>query len=178
MSFKLTTERLILQIEDSSKAPEVLAFYQKNKELFEHFEPTRHKTFYTLDYQTASMNCEYNLIVKGKTLRYYIYRKEQPDVIIGSVSFARIEHGAFSRASIGYKFDKDYHHQGYAFEACQAAIHVLFTNYKIHRLDARVSPNNLPSILLLERLGFRYEGVEVNGSFQDHYRYGLISTIQ
>ena len=69
------------------------------------------------------------------------------------------------------------------FEACQAAISVIFSNYKIHRLDARVAPDNIPSIKLLERLGFVYEGieyqgVEVNGTFKDHYRYGLISTIQ
>ena len=48
MSFTLTTNRLILQVEDSSKAEQVLAFYMCNKTLFEHYEPTRPKNFYTL----------------------------------------------------------------------------------------------------------------------------------
>lgn len=183
MSFTLTTDRLILKIEDSSKAADVLAFYTRNKTLFERFEPTRPKNFYTLAYQTASMNYEYDEIIKGKTLRYYIYLKQQPDMIIGSVNFSRIEHGPFSRTSIGYKLDTSFHGSGYAFEACQAAIPVIFSNYKIHRIEARVAPENLASIRLLERLGFRYEGteyqsVEVNGVFKDHCRYGLISTIQ
>lgn len=183
MSFILTTERLTLRVENSSKAKEVLAFYSKNRELFEQFEPTRPNNFYTTAYQAASMNYEYNAAIKGKALRYYVYLNEQPDTIIGSVNFSQIMHGPFSRASIGYKLDRDYHGHGYAFEACQAAITIIFSDYGIHRLDARVAPDNIPSIKLLERLGFCYEGieyqgVEVNGTFTDHYRYGLISTIQ
>lgn len=183
MSFILTTKRLILKIENSSKANDVLKFYEKNKILFERYEPTRPRNFYTLSYQTASMNYEYNEILKGKTLRYYVYLKENSEKIIGIVNFSRIEHGPFSRASIGYKFDPAFHHMGYAYEACQAALAILFSNYKIHRIEARVAPENIPSIQLLEHLGFLYEGieyqgVEVNGQFKDHYRYGLISTIQ
>ena len=183
MSFQLTTERLLLRIEDRSKAREVLDFYIKNQDLFDRFEPTRPNGFYTLEFQTSYMDFEYNSIMQGKTLRYYLYRKEATDTLIGTVIFSRIEHGPFSRASIGYKIDKDHQHQGYAYEACQAALSVIFSNYRIHRVEARVAPANTPSIKLLERLQFRfegieYQGVEVNGTFSDHYRYGLISTIQ
>lgn len=183
MPFTLTTNRLILQVEDSSKAEEVLAFYLRNRELFERFEPTRPKNFYTLPYQTASMDYEYNEIIRGKTLRYYLYRKEQPEVMIGTVNFSHMVHGPFSRTSIGYKLDSAYQGNGYTLEACQATIPDIFSNYKIHRIEARVAPENAPSIKLLEHLGFRYEGVEyqgveVNGVYKDHYRYGLISTIQ
>lgn len=181
MSFILETERLILRIEDSNKTADILAFYRNNKTLFERFEPTRPHNFYTESYQRASISYEYSQIIKGKTLRYYIYLKEQPDIIIGSVNFFRMEHGPFSRTSIGYKLDAAYHGNGYAFEACQAAIPVIFDNYKIHRIEAKVAPYNTPSIKLLEHLGFRFEGieyqsVEINGHFTDHYRYSLLSS--
>ncbi|MDO5155623.1 MAG: GNAT family protein [Eubacteriales bacterium] len=180
MSFQIHTERLTLSVLDSLYAPEVLAFYERNQQLFDVYEPTRPSNFYTLPFQTAFMQQEYLDVVKGKTLRYYVYLHDDPDKIIGSVNFSNIMHGPFSRASIGYKFDATVHGNGYAHEACQAAIEVIFTNYKIHRLDARVAPDNIPSIKLLERLGFVYEGieykgVEVNGSFQDHFRYGLLA---
>lgn len=183
MSFSLQTERLILQVEDCQKAADVLALYENNKELFERFEPTRPTNFYTLDFQATFMDIEYKDTVKGTTLRYYIYRKDQPNTIIGSVNFSNIKHGPFSSATIGYKMDAAYHNQGYAVEACRAAIDVLFHNYKIHRIEARVAPDNIPSIKVLERLGFTFEGieyssVEIRGEFKDHYRYGLISTIQ
>lgn len=180
MSFELTTDRLILKIEDSSKTSDILAFYQNNKVLFERFEPTRPQNFYTEEYQRATIGYEYSEIIKGKTLRYYVYLREQPDTIIGSVNFSRMEHGPFSKTSIGYKFDSAYHGHGYALEACQAAIPVIFSNYRIHRIEARVAPDNIPSIKLLEHLGFRFEGieyesVEVNGRFTDHFRYSLLA---
>lgn len=180
MSFQLTTDRLILQIENADKAAEVLAFYEKNRTLFECFEPTRPKNFYTLAYQKASMQYEYSETLKGKSLRYYIYLKEKPDTIIGSVNFFRLQHEPFSSASIGYKIDASYQGQGYATEACQAAIPVMFSNYKIHRIEARVSPDNIPSIKLLEHLDFRFEGIEyqsvsIKGQYKDHYRYSLLA---
>lgn len=183
MSFTLTTPQLLLQVETCEKASAVLEFYKYNQLLFEQFEPTRPNNFYTIEYQTAAMQAEYTDTVKGKMIRYYVYLKQQPDFIIGAVNFNGILHGPFSRASIGYKFDQRFHKNGYAFEACSAAIFTMFSEYRLHRIDARVSPDNLPSIKLLERLGFTYEGieyqgVEVNGTFKDHYRYGLISTIQ
>ena len=102
-------------------------------------------------------------------------------IIIGSVNFTRIEHGPFSHATIGYKMDRDYQNMGYTKEACKAAIAVIFSNYKIHRIEARVAPDNTASIHVLEHLGFVYEGieyqgVEVNGAFQDHYRYSLLQS--
>lgn len=183
MSFTLTTARLILKVEDSTKAADILDFYDRNQILFDNFEPTRPANFYTLAYQTAVINYEYNQTITGKMLRYYVYLKDAPETIIGSVNFSRLEHGPFSRAAIGYKFDSSYHGQGYALEACEAAIKILFSNYKIHRIEARVATDNLPSIRLLEKLQFRFEGieyqsVEVNGTFRDHYRYSLISEIQ
>lgn len=180
MSFTLNTNRLILKVLDKSFAPQVLTFYQNNRAQFEAFEPTRPEKFYTLEFQTAFMDYEYQDIIKGKTLRYYIFLKNAPDTIIGSVNFSKITHGPFSRASIGYKLDRQYQGFGYAAESCTAAIEVLFSSYKIHRIDARVAPENIPSIKVLERLGFQYEGieykgVEINGSFKDHYRYGLLA---
>ena len=145
MSFTLTTNRLILKVEDATKTREVLAFYQNNKAAFERFEPTRPDNFYTEAYQKASLSYEYSEIIKGKTLRYYIYLPENPEKIIGSVNFFRMEHGPFSRAVLGYKIDTGYQRNGYAYEACQAAIPVIFSNYKIHRLEARVALDNIPS---------------------------------
>ena len=182
MSFRLTTDRLLLQVEDSDKAEEVLNFYQKNQSVFEPFEPTRPENFYTISYQKAVMQYEYTEIVKGKSLRYYIYLREAPDTIIGSVNFSKILHGPFSATSIGYKIDISHQGQGYATEACAAAIPIIFSNYQIHRIEARVSPDNIASIKLLEHLDFRFEGieyqsVEVNGRYQDHYRYSLLSPL-
>lgn len=180
MSFTVESGRLIMHVEDDSIADKVLNFYEENRIYFEPFEPTRPDNFYTLAYQEAAMRYEHSEIIKGHTLRYYVYLKQAPDIIIGSVNFFRIRSAPFSSATIGYKFHHDYWGHGYATEACQAAISVIFSNYNTHRVEARVSPDNISSIHVLERMGFTYEGieyksVEVNGVFTDHLRYSLLN---
>lgn len=180
MSFIVNTNRLILKVENASIAPKALEFYKENRQYFEAFEPTRTDAFYTIEFQEAAAKYEYDETVKGHSLRYYIYLKNNPDKIIGSINFFRIRPMPFSSASIGYKFHHDYWGNGYALESCQAAISIMFSDYNIHRIVAKVSPDNTPSIHLLERMGFIYEGIEyksvnVAGKFRDHLRYSLIN---
>jgi len=59
-------------------------------------------------------------------------------------------------------------------------MHILFQEYHIHRVEANIMPSNLPSIHLIEKLGFSYEGlaassIKVNGQWQDHARYSYIN---
>ena len=181
MSFIVNTKRLIMKVEDESIAPRALEFYIENREYFDPYEPTRPSTFYTLEYQQAAAEYEYKETVKGHSLRYYVYTKDAPDRIIGSINFFNIRPVPFSTASIGYKFHHEVWGKGYALEGCQAAIAVMFSNYNTHRIEARVSPSNIRSIHLLERLGFSYEGLEyksvsINGVFTDHQRYSLINS--
>ena len=180
MSFSITTKRLLLHVENELIADKVLKFYQDNCAYFDIFEPTRPDKFYSLAYQEAALKYEKSETLKGHTIRYFVYEKEHPDTIIGSVNFSKIQGAPFSCATIGYKFDHSHWGHGYATESCQAAIKMLFNNYRIHRLEGRVSPDNTRSIHVLERLGFTYEGieyksVEVNGVFKDHCRYSLLN---
>jgi ribosomal-protein-alanine N-acetyltransferase len=180
MSFLVNTDRLILKVEDDSKAEKVLDFYIENRPYFEPYEPTRPNAFYTLEFQQAAIKYEYDDTVKGHSLRYYLYLKDSPDTMIGTINFFNIRPMPFSTASIGYKLHHDYWGRGYATEACQAAISVMFTDYNTHRIEAKVSPENTRSIHVLDRLGFTYEGIEyksvnVEGIFKDHIRFSLIN---
>ena len=169
-----------MNVENETIADKVLDFYIENSIYFDAVEPTRPDNFYTLAYQEAALKYEHSETIKGHTIRYFVYEKEHPKTIIGSVNFSKIQGAPFACATIGYKFHHNYWGHGYATEACQAAISVIFSNYRIHRIEGRVSPDNISSIHVLERLGFTYEGleyksVEINGIFKDHYRYSLLN---
>ena len=99
MSFIVNTNRLILKVENASIAPKALEFYKENRQYFEAFEPTRTDAFYTIEFQEAAAKYEYDETVKGHSLRYYIYLKNNPDKIIGSINFFRIRPMPFSSAS-------------------------------------------------------------------------------
>lgn len=186
MDFLYETKRLVLAVRHQTEAQKVLDFYKKNKAYFEAFELTRPGNFYTTAFQSASLNIEYQEILNSRFMRYWIYEKESfkknPDIapIIGSVCLSNIRRNGFYSGMFGYKLDHDYWGQGYALEACQKFIDILFSNNDMHRLEAFIMPSNEHSIRLIERLGFHYEGtdrkcIEVNHRFEDHLRYALLN---
>ena len=81
---------------------------------------------------------------------------------------------------IGYKFDAAFQHQGYAREAVAKVLNIAFTDLSLHRVFARVMPENTPSLRLLEVIGFTCEGTEyactqIQGKWEDHIRYALLN---
>ncbi len=64
-------------------------------------------------------------------------------------------------AEIGYTLSPPYQGQGYGFEMVSALLTYAFSRYDLHRVFARVLSDNAASINLLQRLGFRQEGVLV-----------------
>ena len=170
------TNRLILRVENESKAKQVLDLYLRNRLPFEQYEPTRPSSFYTQDYHRSSLHREYIAYSLGTFLRYYIYLKNRPDKIIGAVNFNIFHTAQEPYAEIGYKIDALYQNRGIAYEACEAALYVLEHDYKIFRVDARIHPENIASVTLATKLGFRplqFEPQSANilGHYVDLMRY-------
>ena len=99
------TNRLILRVENESKAKQVLDLYLRNRLPFEQYEPTRPASFYTQDYHWSSLHREYIAYTMGTFLRYYIYLKDRPDKIIGAINFNIFRTSREPYAEIGYKID-------------------------------------------------------------------------
>ena len=51
MKFEVTTDRLVLKVLGSEAASMVLSFYQRNRDIFEKYEPVIGDDFYTLSHQ-------------------------------------------------------------------------------------------------------------------------------
>ena len=79
------------------------------------------------------------------------------DKVIGTVGFSDFDH--FSRAELGYELSLDYQHQGIMCEALRAVIPFGFNEIEMHRIQASVFPQNEASIKLLEKFGFKREGL-------------------
>lgn len=171
------TKNLILRVENEDKALNVLDLYVRNPE-FEKYEPTRPNAFYTEEYHEKMLRREYQAYMLGTFLRYYIYKKDNLNTIIGSINFNIFSQGHSYYAELGYKIDSGYQNQGLAYEACLAGIEVMARDYGISRIDARILPDNLPSIALAKKLGFAFSVLEsksanVLGRYVDVLRYTL-----
>jgi len=172
------TNRLILKVEDETKARHVLDLYLRNRANFERFEPTRPANFYTLDFHSTMLRREYIAYNDDLFVRYFIYRTYNTTRIIGSINFNFKYDELHPYAEIGYKVDALYQNQGIAYEACLAAIKVIISEYNFSRIDARIHPDNIASIKLATKLGFSPVKIEpksahVNGKKVDLIRYSL-----
>lgn len=84
---------------------------------------------------------------------------------IGSIGYYRIypEH---DRGEIGYAlYDEADRRKGYMKELMPVVLDYGFNTLNLHRVEAMVSPGNVPSLRLLEIFNFKYEG-----HMRQHYK--------
>jgi len=180
MHKKYESDRLILKILGKEAAPMVLSFYLENREHLEAWEPERGKNFYTLAYHKATLAAEYNQMLDGRRIRFWLFLKDNPNEIIGSVSFQNFLGEPYKSCVIGYKIGSRFLRQGYAYEAVKKCLSIIFDEYHMHRVEAYIMPENIPSLRLAEKLCFNYEGLsysfaKINGKWRDHIRFSIIN---
>ena len=146
--------RATLSLTDMAKA----VAYADNRNFFEPWEPKRVDNFYTPEFHKISLKYEENAIANYHMLRLWIFNKYDPSTIIGCISFSDMKKGALLNCQLSYKIDQNHTRQGFATEALNYAIPLMFEGYQFHKIDALVHPKNTTSIHLLENLNFELEG--------------------
>jgi ribosomal-protein-alanine N-acetyltransferase len=103
----------------------------------------------------------------------------ETDRVIGTCTLAwpQLESG---RAELGFALGQAAWGHGYMSEALQALLDYAFGPVGLRRLEADIDPRNEPSLRLVERLGFRREGLLrerwlVDGEVQDSVFLGLLA---
>ncbi len=90
----------------------------------------------------------------------------------------RLKEG-LSGAEIGYNLAHEFWGQGFATEAVGALLRFCFEDLNLHRLTAYTDVRNASSRRLLERLGFRLEGISKeswfeHGAWWDDCQYAIL----
>ncbi len=88
--------------------------------------------------------------------------------VIGNIYFAQQQPEEFSNWELGYVFNQKYQKNGYATQACRAILNYGFLQCSVRRVIAMCNPLNAPSWHLLQRLGFRREGHQLQNIFFKH----------
>ncbi len=175
MKKEYETERLLLAVSNPGFASCVADYLLRNRRDFELYDRHYGDITYTEYYQENALRAEFDLYKTDAGVRYYIFKKESPDTVIGNISFAYL-HDDNHVPSLGYKIDMMCRRCGYAYEAASFLMPLVIKNYNLSILEADALPENEASIALLKKLGFKYDGIspnthEIQGVMRDHYRF-------
>lgn len=100
--------------------------------------------------------------------------------LVGEINLSSVQRGAFQSAYVGYWVDQAEAGKAYVPEALVVMASFAFEDLRLHRIQVAIIPRNDRSRRVVEKLGFRSEGVaerylEINGVWEDHVRYAMTS---
>ncbi len=98
--------------------------------------------------------------------------------LAGQLNVSSIAYGSLSSATIGYWVSERFAGKGVTPTAVALATDHCFFGMGLHRMEICIRPENEPSLRVVEKLGFRYEGlrrryIHINGDWRDHFCFAL-----
>jgi ribosomal-protein-alanine N-acetyltransferase len=100
------------------------------------------------------------------------------DEFAGQLTVGSITWGSSRTGTVGYWIDEAFAGHGIIPTALAMAVDHCFRVVGLHRLEASIRPENAASRRVVEKLGFREEGIRVrqlhiNGQWRDHISYAI-----
>lgn len=99
--------------------------------------------------------------------------------VTGQLNVWGVARGSLSSATIGYWVSQRYAGRDITPTAVAMATDICFSELRLHRMEICIRPENLASLRIVEKLGFRYEGlrrryIHIDGDWRDHYAFALV----
>ena len=167
---KIKTDNLLLRLNKHKDIRDIYEIYS-DKEVCKYSDITPYddmsdaRFYYFNNIKKYFKNCCYSFVVEETSIKK----------VIGTVTITQCSYN-YKIVQIGYSFNKNYHKKGYATKAVSAFCKFCFDRLETERVEALVLPENIPSIKLLEKIGFVNEGLLKkgamhNGSAKDVYMF-------
>ncbi len=106
--------------------------------------------------------------------RWYLVEKKDGEPV-GQI-MNKIKAGYYT---VGYIIHPEHREKGYGTEAVKLIVDFLFLSTPTKRVEAQASPDNIASVRVLEKAGFKHEGtlrkaLFVRGTYMDGVIYGIL----
>ena len=160
-----------LEIADAEALLDLLV---RERAFLDPWEPERSDAFFTLEVQQHGIA---TLRESEEVVDFGIFLAPG-DELVGRIQLTGISRGPFENAFLGYFVAERHNGRGYATEALRQAVDFAFGNLGLHRVQAAVIPRNVASGRVLEKAGFREEGLalrylQIAGVWEDHKLYAI-----
>lgn len=158
-------------------AAALLDLRRRNRAFFEPFEPVRAEREFTEAGIRDMLDQDELHWERGSGYSFGIFLRGA-DRLAGRVNLSNVVRGAWESCTVGYYMDQEENGRGRMTEALGQAVSFAFGEAGLHRVQAAVMPRNLASIRVIEKNGFKYEGLaeyylKINGVWEHHRIYSL-----
>jgi ribosomal-protein-alanine N-acetyltransferase len=148
----------------------------RNREFFTPFEPALTDEHFTMEAQYGAIDHAGRAWDEDREYTFGIALPQGP--LVGRVRLSVVVRGPWQNANLGYYVDRAANGRGICTEAVGLVVGIALGRLDLHRVQAAVMPRNAASIRVLEKNGFRREGLapnylRINGSWEDHLIFAI-----
>lgn len=137
----------------------------------------------TSPYGPVSLDTRYsirNLLAHARGGHGLPYAIEYEGEFAGQLNVSGITYGSLSSATLGYWVSRRFAGKGITPKAVALATDHCFFQMGLHRMEICIRPENAASLRVVEKLGFRYEGlrrryIHIDGDWRDHFCFALVA---
>ena len=175
---KIETERLTLRPPNHSDFRAWTSLRRESHDYLTQWEPTWAPDHLTRKAFTNRVYWAQRSVASGSALPLFLFRRDD-EVLVGAITLDNVRRGPAQAGTVGYWVGQGYARRGYMTEALAAVRGHAFGAADLSRIEAACLPENKPSRALLERCGFKYEGVaqsylQINGRWRSHVLYAAL----
>ena len=163
---------------EAADLPALVEARVRNREFLTEWEPTRDESFFTPAGQARELALDDAAWRTATGFPFAILDASENDRLIGRVALANVVRGVWQNATLGYWVSQDAGSRGHATRAVGLALRFAFEVAGLHRVQPAIMPRNIRSRKVVEKCGFRQEGVaarylRINGVWEDHLLYAM-----
>jgi ribosomal-protein-alanine N-acetyltransferase len=151
----MSPPKVVLRTVEPKRAAELLELHLRNREYWRASGPRRDDDWFTVARQRMELEAQAVDQAEGRSLHFGVHLGAE---LVGRLSLSGIVRGPFRNAYLGYAIDQRHAGSGIGTAAVAQAVAIAWEE-GLHRVQAAVSPANAASKRVLEKVGFRHEGL-------------------
>lgn len=172
---RLETERLTLRLPRHADFRPWAALRDGSRAFLTPWEPSWAADHLSRKSFTGRVYWAQRALSDGSAVPLFILRRSD-EVLLGAITLDNIRRGPAQAATLGYWIGAPHARQGYMREAIAVMVHHAFRDLDLSRVEAACLPENIASRGVLEKTGFKYEGVaqsylQIGGRWRNHVLY-------
>ena len=177
-SVSILTARLSLRLPEHRDFREWAKLRHESKAFLSPWEPIWAADHLSRASFTNRVYWSQRAVKNGNAVPLFVFHKEAGQ-LVGAITLDNIRRGPSQMGTIGYWVGQQYARQGFMSEAIIAMVAHAFGALDLSRVESACLPNNLASRGVLEKAGFKYEGVaqsyiQINGRWRNHVLYAAL----